>query len=1592
MVRKNSVIKASLLVLIMGIIWSGLVIRTSGATVQDPNGDVMDTGNLFSQDIRPAKSSFQDVTASDPNLIYITYINQRGIITGFPDGSYHPGEGLNRAQAAVIICKAAGLKATAPQETSFKDVPADHWAAGYIEAAIRAGYLTGYPDGRYKPDKYLTRAEGVSLVMRLCTQKDRAPLPQITDINDARWAANDIATALAMGMIGSSADGKKVYPNAQMSRGSLARSLAVLLTTDPGLNPVKMEGRIKEIKGTATLTRQGEEQVLKENSPIYTGDQIKTGVSSSVRIDYPDGSSNLLDQNTRIEIKRSDGRSCIKQDGSMGIAVEYLNLDLKQGTMYSTLAARHEAEEIRTSQSNKLAALESFKNLAVNDSSPNIWYKTAEKKKVKVKVDMPWGIAAIRGTYIKVSVYPDGKCKVACLTGDAEISGNEGSSVAVNGGQTGRIDGENEAPQSSGPLTAQDKQEFDQHQDWILNTALQQDLNQSAESAPPVVEIITALPDKTNETATPQVREAIKTGSPTQTVETGSSTVDAVINALRGSGIELSEEVINNIKQQIEQVQGQEQVSGGQTQEQSEPDSNTNNNGGGETIISFSSPGTYGGSAPDQKSVLSSVNISAENVTLHNANIQGNLTVSNKGAALDNLNISGNLVLAAGIGEGDVTLQNVTVSGQTKINGGGSSSIHIRDSQLQTVEVDKIGSRVRIVAEGNTNIGTLTIYCSVELTEENLTGSGFTNIISANYLQGGTCIILKGDFDSLDIKGAGSRISLTAGSLIRVLIANAGVNLDGAGQITTAVINVAGVVLEQTPTNWNIAPGISANIGGQNQTGSHNNADSTPPVFLNAAVSDYNRLITLNFDEPILNNTGSDADLRKAISFSCDGQAFYTLTNAAQLSISGPQLFITFDNPIDGANNKIRVNSNALKDTSGNAVDVVETGDIQATAYAGPAYQPVTAALLSVPEEDAFYGLATDASGNMYLTGEGGHIRKLDSAGTYVTEWGEYGSGDGQIDNAVGITVDNDGYIYVADSNNNRVQKFDPAGNFVCKWGTEGSGEGQFIYPGGIAADPNGNIYVTDSENNRVQKFDNAGNYICQWGTEGSGDGQLEYPVGIAIDALGVIYITDSGNCRVQKFDCSGNYISQWGSQGSGEGQFMAATGIMIDPCGYIFVADWLNQRVQKYDTSGNLLGSFTAIQLGYAGLASNSGYINVASIALVTYKPGFIAPPVYSEVAISNDNRRITLNFDEGIFNNTADDQSLKAAIGLSNNGIDFSALSADDSVQISGSSLIIDLASSLHGEKNRVQIGSGSLKDALGNVLEKQIDTEELIALPYKPVITWGSEGSAEGQFNFPKGIALDASGNIYVVDTTNNRIQYFDATGQFLGQWGSAGNGNGQFNSPTGLAFDSLGNIFVVDAGNSRVQKFDSAGTYAGQWGTDGYNDSQFKAPWGITIDSDNNVYISDSYFRVQKFDNNGGFIKKIWRPQRFIPWGITLDAANNIYLTDTFEIDKIGVYDQNSQLLNSWGTNGHENLQFSEPRGIARDTSGNIYVVDMYNARVQKLDSSGNFICKWGSSGSGEGQFSYPNGIAVDPSGRVYVVDTNNHRIQVFEPIP
>lgn len=312
-----------------------------------------------------------------------------------------------------------------------------------------------------------------------------------------------------------------------------------------------------------------------------------------------------------------------------------------------------------------------------------------------------------------------------------------------------------------------------------------------------------------------------------------------------------------------------------------------------------------------------------------------------------------------------------------------------------------------------------------------------------------------------------------------------------------------------------------------------------------------------------------------------------------------------------------------------------------------------------------------------------------------------------------------------------------------------------------------------------------------------------------------------------------------------------------------------------------------------------------------------------------------------------------------------------------------------------------------ANGVVFELRLSATKLV-LSCEPTTLSGniiSLGGSEGtrpigyiseftnSFSNPFGVEIDASGNIYVADSSNNRIQKFNSSYVYQSQFGSAGSGNGQFNFPTGIAFDSSGNIFVADSGNDRIQKFNSAGVYQSQFGSTGTGNGQFNLPYNLIIDASDNMYVADyNNDRIQKFNSAG-----VYQSQFGIsgngdgefnnPYDLDFDSSGNIYVVDrsNYRVQRFspgGVYQS------QFGASGSGNGEFNLPRGIAIDSNNTIYISDRGNNRVQVFNSAGGYQSQFGTFGTGSGEFNRPTGIVVNQFFDILVADRYNNRVQVF----
>jgi DNA-binding beta-propeller fold protein YncE len=279
---------------------------------------------------------------------------------------------------------------------------------------------------------------------------------------------------------------------------------------------------------------------------------------------------------------------------------------------------------------------------------------------------------------------------------------------------------------------------------------------------------------------------------------------------------------------------------------------------------------------------------------------------------------------------------------------------------------------------------------------------------------------------------------------------------------------------------------------------------------------------------------------------------------------------------------------------------------------------------------------------------------------------------------------------------------------------------------------------------------------------------------------------------------------------------------------------------------------------------------------------------------------------------------------------------------------------------------------------------------------VTSWGGEGTAAGQFKFPSAVAVDTAGNVYVADTENHRIQKFTSQGAHLLSWGSFGTADGQFNRPRGIATDPAGNVYVADTLNNRVQKFDPSGGFLLKWGTFGTGSSNLKFPVGITYGAaqDRMLVADTGNGRLVGYTTAGARDLTLSADALSGPHDVGVGSAT--YAADP-DLNQVRAFNNFSGAhLGSFGGFGSASDQLIAPGGIdvikLQATLDDIWIADSGNSRLSKWRSAGGGpnepLLTFGGEGACNGQFRFPHGIATDATGNVYVADTNNHRIQVF----
>ncbi|GAB3940270.1 hypothetical protein GCM10028805_01770 [Spirosoma harenae] len=639
----------------------------------------------------------------------------------------------------------------------------------------------------------------------------------------------------------------------------------------------------------------------------------------------------------------------------------------------------------------------------------------------------------------------------------------------------------------------------------------------------------------------------------------------------------------------------------------------------------------------------------------------------------------------------------------------------------------------------------------------------------------------------------------------------------------------------------------------------------------------------------------------------------------------------------------------------------------------------------------------------------------------------------------IAVGFDKNGNTFILDADDYRVRKIDSNGIVTTLAGDGELGfagdngsalNARFLDPRGITADAAGNVYIADTQNHRIRKINTAGTIttITGTGTQGySGDGgvainaQVNYPKNVTIDKLGNLYIADSQNYRIRKIGVDGmiSTVAGNGTSGySGDGglainaQLFLPGAIAVDNAGNLYIADSNNNRIRKVDTNGiitTIAGNGTYQTTGDGGPAINAA----------VYLPVDIAVDDAGIVYVSQQDSRIR---------KISADGTILPVVG---NGTD--GFTGDGELAVNA----------LIGPAVGIKIdneGNLTIADRTNYRIRRIISDGVINTVAGGFTGDGGPATNAHFRrylFNTPSNLTVDTKGNVYVVDRFQNRIRKVSPNGVITTIAGTGVNGysgdggpatEAQLRHPRGVGLDSTGNLYIVDQYNSRIRRVDtnnSITTIAG----DGTPD--FISPWpyisSASIYNSNGMAVTKAGTMYVPVSNSNCVLKIT--PEGIItivagttasagysgdggpainaklnfPVSVALDEAENLYIVDQSnnrirKVDAAGII---TTVVGNGSTGyGGENIvaanaPLNTPYEVAFDSNGSMYITESYYSRVRKVDRNGIMTTVAGSGTpgfSGDGgvatnaRLSGPNGIVIDAAGNLYIADVGNKRVR------
>ena len=543
--------------------------------------------------------------------------------------------------------------------------------------------------------------------------------------------------------------------------------------------------------------------------------------------------------------------------------------------------------------------------------------------------------------------------------------------------------------------------------------------------------------------------------------------------------------------------------------------------------------------------------------------------------------------------------------------------------------------------------------------------------------------------------------------------------------------------------------------------------------------------------------------------------------------------------------------------------------------------------------------------------------------------------------NPVGIASDSSGNIYIADHDKNRIMKYDGSNWTIYADDSQGT----FAGINGLSIDPYDQIYVTDSDATHHRILMNSIG-SSDWSVLGNSDSDnlidglgLLNPSGIFAAQLGQFFVADTGHHRVLQYNSMSRHWTSYGqnTDSNADGYMIDPTGVVAEPNNLYIVDTGLN-KVLRYD-------------FGYAGWMPTPDSTGMALTSAIALDPGI---QVY-------------------VFDKTS-----HQVMFFNPEGNSWSPFFAETDTSILVNPQAMMFSSLYDGNEYRLfwaNHGDGHIpmydyypEDGIGSGSWNSFDEYGYLDLP--------------GNFQRPYGIAVNSSGEFFVLDISLHTIQKYD------GSW-STFYDNSILSQATGIAIDQNNYIYYSNWSNKKVYRISPDGSTV-ETIADLSADPCFSLA-NIAVDpSGTNVYffttaLNGSYldYTLKKYNvSTKTEVLSLNVPEAISATlgGLAVDLSGNLFITDS---GKNLVY---RYINNEWSTISDGNLNY--PMNIAVDSSGNLYIADSSSKQIKKFDTS-NHWSSLGSEGTNSDQFGSPVGIAVDSSGdNVYTTDQSLARVQQF----